>query len=188
MEYVTFSGRRPSQLWDELRPFIDLASECRSYVEIGARHGDTFYDVVRHMPAGSLAVAVDLPGGLWGRSSSRVALRRATRALRDLGYDARMILGDSRSPEVIAQVEALGPFEIGLIDGDHTLEGVRADFENYGPMIGIVGFHDIVGTGQSERGGRLVEVPILWDELKQGPRVFREFVAPGSKMGIGVLL
>lgn len=189
MSYNTFSGNKPSQDWRELLAFAHLASEHTSYLEVGARFGDSFYEVVRAMQVGSRAVAVDLPESAWGRARSLDSLKKCAKALRGMGYDVHLIIGDSRSPETIAKVEALGPFGIGLIDGDHRYEGVKADFENYGPMCATVGFHDIVGDGQRDRRrGLAVEVPRLWAELKQGPRVWKEFVTPGSKMGIGVLL
>jgi hypothetical protein len=72
---VTRSGRPPSQIEAELSGFIGLLQErnVRRYLEIGARHGDTFHEVMRSLPVGSVGVAVDLPGGLWGHVKSRRA-------------------------------------------------------------------------------------------------------------------
>jgi hypothetical protein len=87
-------------------------------------------------------------------------------------------------------VQKCGPYDAILIDGDHTYEGVRKDWQAYGGMARIVAFHDIVGTGQKENvTGRVVEVPILWQEIRDsGKYKTVEFVAPRSKMGIGVVL
>lgn len=165
------------------------AEGVRSYLEIGARHGDTFFDVMVSLPVGARGVALDLPGGNWGTSKSANTLTVACDCLIGQGCDVKMILGNSRDPAVHARVAAAGPFDAVLIDGDHLYDGVAADWRNYGPMARIVAFHDIAGDGQVTKDGRAipVEVPRLWAELKPTRRHV-EFVAPGSKMGIGVLL
>lgn len=186
----TFSGRNPSQVPEELSAFIALLKSrgVRSYLEIGARHGDTFHAVMTSLPVGSIGVAVDLPGGAWGQTKSAQHLDRAVTDLCHLGYKASRIFGNSRATETFFAVQALSPFDAGLIDGDHRYCGVKADWETYGPLCAITAFHDIAGEGQTARnGGMPVEVPRLWREIK-AERDTVEFVAPQSKMGIGVVL
>lgn len=175
---------------DELQPFIDLLVEknVQSYCEIGARDGDTFHSVMSALPAGSRGVAVDFPGALWGKSTTIKNLQNACDDLIRRGYDIQMIIGDSTSTDVISKVHAYGDYDAILIDGDHTFEGVRSDFMNYGMLAPIVAFHDIVGDGQYEKvTKRHVEVPKLWKMIREEFRTI-EFVAPESKMGIGVCL
>lgn len=187
MSLVTRSGRRPSQNEFELRSFIDLmlARQVTRYLEIGARHGDTFFEVMTSLPKGSKGVAVDLPGGMWGTDKSRASLEDACSDLRRRGYDVRCIFGDSRSAGIRQIVMVEGPYDAALIDGDHRYAGVKADWENYARFASLVAFHDIVGEGQAEKvHGNLVEVPRLWAELKAEHETV-EFVDAGSKMGIG---
>lgn len=193
----TRSGRRASQRADELLPFIDLLKDSgvRSYLEIGARHGDTFYQVMKSLPSGSLGIAVDLPGGAWGVESSRYALDEAAEELRDMGYRIATVYGDSTTDFVKESVfEALnwyephGAIHAVLIDGDHRYEGVSADWRIWGGMAPIVAFHDIAGEGQIQPTTKdVVEVPRLWSELKAQFST-KEFVGQGSAMGIGVVL
>lgn len=52
-----------------------------------------------------------------------------------------------------------------FIDGDHTYEGVKTDFEMYHKLVsknGIIAFHDIVSGPQENVGG----VSKFWNEIK----------------------
>ena len=185
----TRSGRRASQNAYELGAFIDMlrARQVTRYLEIGARHGDTFYDVMRALPVGSKGVALDLPGGMWGTDKSRASLEDACSDLRRRGYDVRCIFGDSRSAGIRQIVMVEGPYDAILIDGDHRYAGVKADWQNYAQFAPLVAFHDIVGTGEKELvHGNPVEVPRLWAELKV-EHEHVEFVDEGSTMGIGCI-
>lgn len=173
----------------ELDGFIGLLRErgVRRYLEIGAREGDTFHAVMLSLPAGSFGVAVDMPGGMWGKVTTAKSLNAVADALGRDGREARVILGDSTDIEIVRQVAALAPFDAVLIDGDHRYAGVLRDWCNYGDAP-IVAFHDIVGDGQCEKvHGNAVEVPRLWREIKRSQETV-EFVSPGSKMGLGCVL
>lgn len=185
----THSGRKASQRPDEIYPFIDLLVEegVTSYLEVGARHGDTFYEVVTRLPKGSKAVAVDLPGGQWGHRSSRDALKKCVADLCKLGYDASVVFGDSRAAGTIQLVQGRGPYDAALIDGDHRYDGVKADWETYGPMADLIAFHDVAGEGVRQKTtGAAVEVPRLWREIRDDYQHV-EFIGPDSLMGIGAL-
>ena len=183
----TFSGRNASQNEYELRSFIKLMQDrgVTSYLEVGARHGDTFHEVMSSLPVGSMGVAVDLPGGMWGKRKTEVSLQAVAADLRKKGYLIQVILGDSTSPAIVNAVFDAAPYGCALIDGDHRYDGAKQGWINYGCMAPMVAFHDIVGHGQAEKvHGNPVEVPRLWDEIKHEDCI--EFVDQGSAMGIGV--
>ena len=187
----TFSGRNASQNEHELTSFINLLQErnVTEYLEIGARHGDTFHEVMINLPVGSYGLAVDLPGALWGKKSTGDSLQAAAADLRKRGYRIDVIIGDSTVPNIVNRVKQKAPFGAALIDGDHTLKGVTKDWDNYGSMAPIVAFHDIVGVGQAEKvHGTPIEVPRFWKSLKKKVENTVEFVDQGSLMGIGVCL
>lgn len=203
MALHTRSGRNPSQDPQELDAFIELLQKkhVRRYLEIGARHGDTFYEVMTRLPHGSTGVAIDLPGGPWGKSSSVHDLLDAVDALCERGYTAHYLLADSQQLSTREQAIALAPrgrfdnypFDAVLIDGDHRYAGVARDWELYGLLAPIVAFHDIAGEGQTTKDKKAlpVEVPRFWAELRKQPALaasmFHEFISHDSKMGIGVV-
>lgn len=186
------SGRGHPQRADEFAAWIDLIREERvgSYLEVGVRHGDTFAAVAEVLPADSVMVAVDLPGGKWGNSSSQPLLEQACGYARDLGHRVTMILGDSAEPAIVERVRAMLPnddarFGMALIDGDHRARGVLADIGNYAPMCRIVTLHDTDARAKRDGGG-LIDVPWAFDAIKgTGVRTV-EFVGKQRGMGLGV--
>lgn len=186
----TLSGRNASQNEAELAAFVTLLCESgvRRYCEIGARHGDTFAEIMAALPVGAYGLAVDLPGGLWGTSKSAVALRRACAVLEGMGRKVECLFGDSHDRFIATAIYDRGPFDAVFIDADHSYEAVAADWRIYRSLAPIVAFHDIAGHGQIERvGGHPVEVPRLWAQIKSAGFATREFVDEGSAMGIGVV-
>lgn len=182
----TLSGFKLSQDPDELKAFCALIKEMRAerYLEIGARCGDTFFEVVRSMPEQSTAVAVDLPAANWGRKGSFSYLQKCVDALSGT-YDVHVIRGHSQHPETIAKIKKHAPYDVVFIDADHLYEAVKADWEVYRQMARVVAFHDIAGEGV-KKNKMQVEVPKLWKEIKQ-KHEHKEIISEGSLFGIGVV-
>lgn len=69
-----FSGRKFSQREDELRQLLRIlrSEKVRSYLEIGARDGDSFHAIMSALPRGSRGVAVDLPEARWGVGTAAI--------------------------------------------------------------------------------------------------------------------
>lgn len=122
---------------------------------------------------------------------------------KDTGYEKYIteLMGDTHDPAYITRVhKEVGPGTIDLmfIDGDHTYEGVKADFYNFSPLVkkgGYVAFHDILKTADHISKGCRVDQ--LWNEIKDKFEhwefidnntypCFQESI-PAHCMGIGVI-
>lgn len=111
-------------------------------LEIGSLYGGTLW-WWSHLPGIEELVSIDQPTE-WPSARDEA---RSARAEWDGWFSPRckfsLIEGDSHDPAIIDQAE--GPFDAAFIDGDHSYEGVRADWLNYSPLIrsgGLVAFHD----------------------------------------------
>lgn len=168
----------------EFAAYIALLKEnnVKRYLEVGSHHGGTVTLIAALLDL-TRVVSVDL-----GLDDSRKTLEDRFRVMVSQGTDAHVILGDSTEPKVIKQAKELGPYDCVMIDGDHSLAGVKADWNNYKDMAPIVAFHDISWKRQPEWVGRRIEVPEFWDTLKTQYR-HAEFIRDVKKKnnGIGVL-
>ena len=185
-----------SQRKDERLAFVNLmrAEGVRSYLEIGLRLGHTFAYVGEHLPRGSKMVGVDLPGfSPWGVepdevSAARSMIKAQMRSLGRFGQHVFAIWGNSTDPKTVEKVRQHGPYDLVFIDGDHSAEGVRADWANYGPMARLVAFHDIDAENGKLTPERLAEYGVhqLWAELTT-QYWHEELIGWKRGMGIGVL-
>ena len=171
---------------EEILPFAEwLASVApRIIIEIGTFQGGTAA-LFCHL-ASSRMISVDLPegpfGGLnWTRSADR------NRSLLAVYPHFVGILGDSTSPDVVAEVRrVLGPDRADLlfIDGDHSYDGAKGDYLRYRQFVrpgGAIALHDINDTPFHRQVGCRVDQ--LWREL---PGAKREFNLHRAWGGIGV--
>lgn len=162
----------------EYEKLLQWCKGANSILEIGSRFGFTLVDLAHGM-SGNRIVSVDLPEAEgWHFLGAEESLRKNVDQLKSEGYDAHLFIGDSKDKDIIQSVESLGPFDVVFIDGDHTYEGVKADWESYGHLGKMVVFHDIRPPKPPEWMG--LGVWRLWNELKG-----ESFIANGSKMGIG---
>lgn len=172
---------------EEFAALLDviLGEAPRHYLEIGTRTGGSFWTIGQALAPGALMISVDLPAGPWGLVGSQRAKAQVADALRARGQAVVEIEGDSHDRDVVARVhQALGPRRLDLlfIDGDHSLEGVRADWEHYAPLVrggGLVVFHDLILSDAFPE----CRVGLLWQEL--APRFASRAVV--EQYGIGWL-
>src|SRR5215217_6027727 len=124
---------------NQLAPYLSLFSEIpvRRYLELGVQHGGTFVlstEYFDRFHAMEKAIAVDI---------SRV---RSGPAYRRMQPRASFVTVDSGEPRFARMLEREGPFDLVLIDGDHSREAVRRDWETVRPHASVIAFHDIVDS------------------------------------------
>jgi hypothetical protein len=78
------------------------------------------------------------------------------------------VIGNSRDPEIVVKALDMGPYDLMIIDGDHSYAGVKTDIENYLPMLREGGFLFLHDTATRQWG---CEVPDVVKELKDDDRV-----------------
>jgi hypothetical protein len=175
----------------ELQEFIRLMLDngVNSYLEIGCKHGGSLWRIGNALPKGSRIAAVDLPFKKnHPTRNTQPHLETCVAELRKRKYDIHLFIGDSTDPGVVQRVRALAPFDLCLIDGNHTEPYVRKDWANYGPMARMVAFHDIsfIRPPDLESWRKPIEVPKFWNEIKNGYRTVEIKLCPGAN-GIGIL-
>ncbi len=126
------------------------ASGKKRLAEIGVWHGVTTSRLRQAMAPDATLLAIDpYPAGRLGFSMPRAVARKevskvangAVRWLRQTGVAAANSLDCSET------------FDFVFIDGEHTYEGLRADWTGWSPRLvqgGIVGLHDSRSTPQRQ--------------------------------------
>jgi cephalosporin hydroxylase len=185
-----FSLIRP---WQYPEEFLGLLAEYKKLdascvMEIGTANGGTLFAHCKLASDNALLISLDLPDGLFGggypewkipvyeefaKSNQSLYLLRADSHLKETETQIRSILKDRM-------------LDYLFIDGDHTYEGVKEDFEMYSPLVkkgGMIVFHDIADHEESS-----CKVDVFWNEVKNDYEHI-EFVKDKNVgcFGIGVL-
>lgn len=102
--------------------------------------------------------------------------------------DKVVFIGNSTDPKAITWAVNLGPFDAIFVDGDHTFEGVEADFQNYFPLAQrLFIFHDI-SSNQAEPYPTNIGVKQFWDSIKKHfPTIEIRDLSPRD-YGVGIIV
>lgn len=177
----------------ELVPLLGMVAELRPEVvlEIGTCRGGTLRCWAELASEAATLISMDLPGGTFGGGYREEDVPRFESWLK-MGQSLICLRQDSHDPATLDAVkESLGGRHIDLlfIDGDHTYEGVKADFEMYSPLVrpaGLIVFHDIV-ISPPHPDCRVYE---FWGEVKARYRSIELVDRDGFDVwgGLGILV
>ncbi len=178
-----------TQKTDEVRWLFEQVRELqpRVVLEIGLDEGGTFFLWTRAAPIDAQLIAIDTrPPGALGPWSPFPLVRRAF--ARGKQRVDLVMSADSHDPATVSRVQRLlegRPVDFLFIDGDHSYDGVWADFRMYSPLVqpgGIVAFHDVAQETTADTEG----TARFWKEFS-AERATEELVAGGEPgFGIGI--
>jgi predicted O-methyltransferase YrrM len=186
--------------------FARLVGKARSInpqvvLEIGVAAGGTLWAWPQISTAEATLIGLDInteTRSSLGKCFPVETVEARVRSNLEPGQKAHFVWGDSHDPSIRSRVlEILDGRKIDFlfIDGDHSYEGVKADFANFSPMVrngGLIAFHDVVPDHMTRFGiptqGYAGGVPLLWGELKQSYRHW-EYIDDlrQDSCGIGVI-
>ncbi len=144
--------------------------------EIGTATGGTLWALAVTLEIPAVLVSIDLPGGPFSGGAT-IFPEDLQRLVRDHCAHLTIIHGDSRTVDLPKPAP-----DFVLIDGDHSFEGVEADWERYSPLVkpgGLIALHDIV-LHPAYTG---VEVEQVWREIREN-EVTVEIIDPTHTTGL----
>ncbi len=182
---------RPLQIKSEILSLIQiLKRECPKIIlEIGTAKGGTLFLFSRIAVKDALIISIDLPGGRYGGGYPewKVPLYQSFALPKQ---KIHLIRDNSHKKSTLKKVKMIlngNKLDYLFIDGDHTYDGVKKDFELYSPLVkedALIVFHDIVIHPPELNVG----VNNFWNEIK-GKYDYKEIVADWNQKlcGIGLL-
>lgn len=159
------------QRHEEVVWFHDIAKNTnpKVIVEIGIKEGGNLKVLSMMLPEDGLAVGIDPRKEIpWKMDDSLCKVVH--------------IAGSSHENETIQKLKDLlagRMIDVLFIDGDHSYEGMLADYKDYSPLVrdgGVIAIHDIY---------YLVEVTNAWNAISHPRKV--ESPKIHSSIGIGVI-
>jgi predicted O-methyltransferase YrrM len=165
-----------------------VAANASSTCEIGAAGCGTTFLLLQAAAENATIITLDL---------NYTATRQA--ALENFALPQQRIFclrQDSHLPETARAVKEClegRSLDVLFLDGDHSYEGVKADFDLYSPLVGLGGvivFHDIVPDFKTRYGFQTATdsggVPQFWQEIKSSYPDVEELVEDYEQDGFGI--
>lgn len=180
----------PDQKKFEITKLLQLLKgrQPRVVGEIGGRIGGSLALFAQVAAPDARILSIDL--------EYKPGQKEALSAFARSGQSITCVAADSHAPQTLALVQEWlrgDVFDFLLIDGDHTLNGVRSDHEMYSPLVrkgGIIAFHDIVPDSRTRHGivtaSDVGQVPAFWRSLKETGLTIDEFVEDWNQDGFGI--
>jgi predicted O-methyltransferase YrrM len=178
----------PSQVKEEIAELVRILArrQPRIILEVGTARGGTLFLFAKISSPDAVIIGIDLPGGRFGGGYPewRVSLYESF-AMQN--QKISLIREDSHDLCTLKMVEKIlgnRKLDFLFIDGDHTYDGVKSDFQMYGSLVdegGVIAFHDIVPGSCDVVGG----VPRFWNEIKHRFE-FIELVRNWKQGGFGI--
>lgn len=120
-----------------------MKDKCKSYLEIGTHYGHSLSNILQSK-YNSKIMTMDI-FKRWGDSQIKDMYSLACQNGENFNknnYEYLIFKGNSHSQITVNKVKEYFPNGIDLlfIDGDHTYNGIKKDFENYFPLVNSGGY------------------------------------------------
>lgn len=164
-----FSIIRPFQIRSEILGLLEELEKNnrpKSIIEIGTARGGTLFLFTRVATDNATFISIDLMDRdyLGGYPEWKTDFYRSFAQKKQKIHLLRADSHDTATFEDVESILGGNKVDFLFIDGDHTYNGVKRDFELYSPLVrsgGIVAFHDI---GEPKEGTHGVNE--FWKEIK----------------------
>lgn len=176
-----------SEFTELLKYYVSL--KPRYVMEIGTANGGTLFAHCKLACNDASIISVDLPGGQFGGGYPEWKTSIYKKFAKE-SQKLNLIRGSSYDINTFEKVKNIlngNLLDYILIDGDHTYDGVKKDFELYNPLVkkgGLIVFHDI-----AVHNGSTCQVDLFWKEIRANYNHI-EFIQDKNhgKFGIGVII
>ena len=175
--------QKVSELSNLLRE-IGSRPKPKVVVEIGSARGGTFWALCQVAHPDALMISIDVPAGsvidrhpITGEDIYGGLDRQRFKTFPREGQQLALIDMDSHQQATLATLKHTlqgRPIDVLFIDGDHTYQGVKMDYDMYSPLVregGIIAFHDTLPQNDPRS-----QVRKLWTQLERKARWAREWV------------
>jgi predicted O-methyltransferase YrrM len=181
---------RPMQNKDEFIELLKIFKELnpKHILEIGTANGGSLFCFCKLAQDDATIISIDLPEGPLGGGYPewRIPIYQA---FAKENQNLFLLKKDFHKDETLLEVKKIlegNQLDFLFIDGDHSYEGVKKDFELYSTLFrkgGLIVFHDIVNNDPTRVD---IEVPKFWSEIKNKYK-FKEIIKDKINFGIGIL-
>lgn len=177
----------PSQKIFEIRQLFEKIkrNDCVHICEIGTLKGGTLFLFCQAASPNAKLIAVDINMPPYRSMAYKKFARKDQKVF--------CVEGDSKADSTFRKVQSILKPELLdflFIDGDHSYEGVKNDFEKYSVLVkkgGFIAFHDIVELGPDSPTDYYVGgVPKFWREIKTSYPRTEEYIKNPDQEGFGI--
>jgi cephalosporin hydroxylase len=178
-----------TQLPSEITKFSEFyySLRCKNILEVGSYLGGTFYLFCKLSHPDGHKISIDYP--YYDTQEQEMEAKNVHVKMKSFAENVTIIKEDSHSEISLQKLKDTlkgEKLDFLFIDGDHTYEGVKQDFEMYSPFVkkgGYVGFHDI--NDRPLHRSLNMYVHEFWNELPKENTI--TFNSKAVCMGIGII-
>lgn len=180
---------KPFQNKKEIYKLLKILEEkeISKLLEIGTAYGGSLFLLSRITQSDGTIISIDLPAQ-FPKGGYPKWREKLYHSFSSNSQELNLLRRNSHSIETLNEVREMfkgEPIDFLFIDGDHSYEGVKKDFNMYKELVkekGLIAFHDIQPGPKEDVGG----VPQLWEEIKQNFDNHTELINDKNQKGLGI--